>query len=134
MRAGWRPYNKQGRLTKRSDLPDNVFAYPEQRKEPMTNAAHVRNALARFNQVEGVSDAQRASAFANIKKAAAHFGVEVSEKEWQDLGREPSSPIRKKSASGNSTTAKKRAKRAPQKRTKKGPTQRRSRSKKTAKT
>jgi uncharacterized protein DUF6582 len=90
MRATWKPHDKPGRLTKRSDLPETVFAYPAQRKEPMTNAAHVRNALARFNQVEGVSDAQRASAFANIKKAAKHFAVDISEKDWQELASKPS--------------------------------------------
>ncbi len=42
MAATWKPHDKQGRLTKRSDLPDSVFAYPKERKEPMTNAAHVR--------------------------------------------------------------------------------------------
>jgi hypothetical protein len=34
-----------------------VFAFPDERKEPLTDARHVRNAIARFNQVEGVSDA-----------------------------------------------------------------------------
>jgi uncharacterized protein DUF6582 len=120
MRATWKPHDKQGRLTKRSDLPDSVFAYPAQRKEPMTNAAHVRNALARFDQVEGVTDAQRSSAFANIKKAATHFGVDVSEKDWKALGRKPSSEASnrssKKPAERSAATRKKRAKKAPTKR------------------
>ena len=90
MAATWKPHAKQGSLSKRSDLPDSVFAFPKQRKEPMTNAAHVRNALARFDQVDGVSDAERSSAFANIKKAAKHFDVDISEKNWKDLGRKPS--------------------------------------------
>ena len=34
----------------------------------------------------GVSDADRELAFANIKKAAAHYGVTVKEKSWHDLG------------------------------------------------
>jgi hypothetical protein len=46
----------------------------------------VKNTLARFDQVEGVSDADRELAFANIKKAAAHYGVTVKEKSWHDLG------------------------------------------------
>ena len=58
-----------------------------QRKEPLTDASHVRNALARFDQVEGVSDADRDLAFANIKKAAAHYGVDIGEKSWRELGR-----------------------------------------------
>lgn len=79
MRATWKPHEKHGRLTKQSDLPDSVFAFPKERKEPLTDARHVRNALARFDQVEDVSAADRELAFANIKKAAKHYDVDVSE-------------------------------------------------------
>jgi hypothetical protein len=65
--------------------PEHEFAFPKERKEPLTDAAHVRNALARFDQVEGVSDEERALAFENIKAAAEYFGVHVSEKSWHDL-------------------------------------------------
>ncbi|HTU85774.1 MAG TPA: DUF6582 domain-containing protein [Solirubrobacteraceae bacterium] len=82
----WKPHDKHGQLTERSDLPDSVFAFPSERKEPLTDASHVRDALARFDQVEGVSDEQRALAFENIKRAAEHYGVHVSESKWQDLG------------------------------------------------
>jgi hypothetical protein len=68
-------------------LPDSAFAFPRSRKEPMADAAHVRNALARFNQVADVSDEDRDLAFANIKKAAQHYGVELSETDWRQLGR-----------------------------------------------
>ena len=68
--ATWKPHEKHGRLTKQSDLPDSVYAFPKQRKEPLTDAQHVRNAVARFDQVIDVSDADRALAFANIEKAA----------------------------------------------------------------
>jgi hypothetical protein len=86
MSATWKPHEKHGLLTKQSDLPDSVFAFPRQRKEPLTDARHVRNAVARFDQVTGVSDADRASAFANIKKAAKHYGINLSETSWHDLG------------------------------------------------
>ena len=113
MAASWKPHEKQGRLTKRSDLPDSVFAYPKERKEPMTNAAHVRNAVARFDQVDGVSDAERSAAFANIKKAAKHYGVDISERDWKALGRKPSTgqtkATRKKAAAAGAATRKKRA-------------------------
>ncbi len=113
MAASWKPHEKQGRLSKRSDLPDTVFAYPKQRKEPMTNAAHVRNAVARFDQVDGVSDAERSTAFANIKKAAKHYGVDISEQDWKQLGRKPSTrrtkAMRKKAAAAGAATRKKRA-------------------------
>jgi hypothetical protein len=89
MKATWEPHEKHGQLTTQSDLPDSVYAFPKQRKEPMTDASHVRNAIARFDQVTGVSDADRDLAFANIKKAAEHYGVEVSEKSWQELGVHP---------------------------------------------
>ena len=92
------------RLTARADLPASAFAYPEERKEPMTNASHVRNAIARFDQVTGVSDAQRESAFANIKKAAKHFSVEMSESDWSELGRRPKTG---RTAAARKKTAKK---------------------------
>jgi putative IMPACT (imprinted ancient) family translation regulator len=56
----------------RNELPDSAYAFPEQRKEPLTDAQHVRTALARFDQVKGVSDADREQAFANIRAAAEH--------------------------------------------------------------
>lgn len=85
----WKPAATHGELsTKEKDsLPDSVFAFTKQRKEPLTEASHVRNALARFNQVKGVTDEERDMAFANIKKAAEHYGVEVHEQSWKDLGK-----------------------------------------------
>jgi hypothetical protein len=90
MRTTWKPHEKHGNLTERGDLPSSVFAYPHERKEPMTDASHVRNAIARFDQVRGVSDDARELAFANIKKAARHYGVDMTEKGWKELGRRPS--------------------------------------------
>ena len=87
MQTTWMPFTEHGRLTTRSNLPDSVFAFPMQRKEPLTDADHVRDALARFDQVEGVSDADRDLAFANIKAAANYYGIDVHEKSWKELGR-----------------------------------------------
>jgi hypothetical protein len=81
----------------RSDLPNSVFALPKERKEPLTDAQHVRNAVARFDQVIGVSDEERALAFANIEKAADYYGVDLSETSWQQLGVHPQ-PYREESA------------------------------------
>jgi hypothetical protein len=89
MRTTWKPHEKHGRLTAQSDLPDSVYAFPKQRKEPLTDARHVRNAVARFDQVIDASNADRALAFANIKKAARHYGVDVSERSWHELGVHP---------------------------------------------
>jgi hypothetical protein len=86
MRATWKPHEKHGRLTKQSDLPDSVYAFPHQRKEPLTDARHVRNAVARFDQVTGVSEEDRSLAFANIKKAAGYYEVDLSEADWKELG------------------------------------------------
>ena len=52
-------YEKHGDLTSQSDLPDSVFAFPDKGKEPLTDASHVRNAIARFDQVGDATDAER---------------------------------------------------------------------------
>ncbi|HVB78039.1 MAG TPA: DUF6582 domain-containing protein [Candidatus Nitrosotalea sp.] len=62
----------------RSDLPDSAFAFPAQRKEPLTDASHVRNAAARFNQVGGVSAKERSEAKKRIERAADSKGVKLS--------------------------------------------------------
>jgi len=87
----WEPHLQHGELdTKaREELPESVYAFPKQRKEPLTDADHVRNAIARFDQVTGVSDSDRDLAFANILKAAKHFNVTVEEDNWHQLGKKP---------------------------------------------
>jgi hypothetical protein len=90
-KATWKPHEEHGKLStkEKNDLPESVFAFPKERKEPMTDASHVRNALARFDQVKGVSDEERDQAFANIRKAAKHYEVEISESDWHELGKKP---------------------------------------------
>jgi hypothetical protein len=105
MRATWQPHEKHGRLTTQSDLPDTVFAFPAQRKEPLTDAKHVRNAVARFDQVTDVSDDDRSLAFANIEKAAKYYHVSLSETSWHDLGVRPQAG-RKASAKKGAETRK----------------------------
>ncbi len=68
-------------------LADKEFAFPKERKEPLTDARHVRNAIARFDQVEGVSDAERDRAWQRILAAAERWDVEVSEASWRDLAK-----------------------------------------------
>ena len=70
----------------KNDLKDSDFAFPDERKEPLTDARHVRNAVARFNQVEAVSDAERDRAWKRITAAAKKYDVELSEKDWRELG------------------------------------------------
>jgi Asp-tRNA(Asn)/Glu-tRNA(Gln) amidotransferase A subunit family amidase len=71
----------------RDKVPAREFAFSKQRKEPLEDAKHVRNAIARFNQVEGVSDSDRDEAWQRILKAAKKFKVEVNEKSWREIGR-----------------------------------------------
>jgi uncharacterized protein DUF6582 len=66
-------------------MPAQKFAFPKERKEPLNDARHVRNAIARFDQVEDVSDAEREAAWRRIKAAARKFGVEVQVKSWREL-------------------------------------------------
>jgi hypothetical protein len=70
---------------KKNELPDSSFAFAPERKEPLTDAKHVRNAVARFMQVEDVSDAERDKAWRRIRAAAKKFGVEISERGWREL-------------------------------------------------
>jgi hypothetical protein len=67
-------------------LPATAFAFPHARKEPMTDAAHVRDAMARFNQVSEVTDSERDLAFANLQKAASHFDIQMKETDWHQFG------------------------------------------------
>jgi phosphoribosylanthranilate isomerase len=69
----------------RNALPARQFAFPTQRKEPLENASHVRNAIARFDQVQGVSDDERDAAWQRIVAAAALYGVELHEAGWREL-------------------------------------------------
>lgn len=71
----------------RNQLPEGNFAFPKQRKEPLEDATHVRNAIARFDQVKDVSDAERDAAWKRIKSAAQKFRVEVKEESWRELGK-----------------------------------------------
>jgi hypothetical protein len=81
------PKQSQGLSTADKDkLPANVFAFPKEHKEPLIDAKHVRNAISRFDQVEGISDAERDTAWKRILKAAKKYDVEVSESSWRELG------------------------------------------------
>ena len=64
------------KLTKstRNRISTGKFAFPKQRKEPLENAAHVRNVAARFNQVEGVTEAE---ARESMRLAAAKLPIKT---------------------------------------------------------
>jgi hypothetical protein len=84
MQITWKPLHDHAERA-RGALPDSVFAFPAERKEPLTDAAHVRSAIARFGEVRGVTEAERSQAFANIKAAAGYYGVSVRAGSWHDL-------------------------------------------------
>ena len=82
------PRQTEGMSTaEKDDLDDAEFAFPKERKEPLSDARHVRNAIARFDQVEGVSDAERDRAWRRIRAAARRYDVEVSATDWRDLAK-----------------------------------------------
>jgi hypothetical protein len=83
MHVTWKPVGNPHQP--RPSLPASAFAFPKERKEPLTDAAHVRGAIARFGQVDGVTSGERAQAFANIKAAADYYGVTVHAGSWRDL-------------------------------------------------
>ena len=89
----------------RNAMSDSTYAFPKERKEPLNNASHVRNAAARFDQVKGVSPEEKKTAFSKIKKAAKKFGVDVTAKSASSLAKKG--------------PAKKAAKKAPKKAAKK---------------
>ena len=61
------------------------FAFPKERKEPLNDARHVRNAVARFDQVEGVTEKERDAAWRRIRAAARKYGVHISARGWRSL-------------------------------------------------
>lgn len=69
----------------RKKLPQDQFAFPDKREEPIENPEHVRNAIARFDQVKGVTNEERDQAWSRIKKAAGKFHVEMNESDWREL-------------------------------------------------
>ena len=88
--ATWKPHCSalRGRLStaERDSLPTTAFAFATARKEPMLDAAHVRNAMSRFDQVKDVTDFERTLAFSNIQKAAKHFDIQMMETDWHQFG------------------------------------------------
>lgn len=85
----WKPYTKHGLLSEeeRDELPDSAFAFPKERRLPLTDGSRVISALARFHQVEEATDDERDQAFLNIKKAAEYYEINVPEESWKEVGK-----------------------------------------------
>jgi hypothetical protein len=71
----------------RDHLRSRQYAFPKQRKEPLEDASHVRNAVARFDQVKDVTDTERDEAWMRIQAAAKRFDVTLEERSWRELGK-----------------------------------------------
>ena len=84
MQVTWKPV-ANGADSSRAKLPESAFAFPQERKEPLTDPGHVRSAIARFGLVDGVSSSERAQAFENIKAAAEYYGIALKASSWHDL-------------------------------------------------
>ena len=107
MKSTWKPdEGASSTPDNQKNLPDSAFAFPGKRKEPMTDASHVRNAIARFDQVKDVTDPEREQAFTNLKAAARHFKVDLTETSWHDLGNKPHTPNKAARKSAKKTSAK----------------------------
>lgn len=66
----------------RNALPERSFAYIDSRGGghlPIHDAAHVRNAAARFNQTDFESAKARRGAARHIVAAAKHFDVQLAD-------------------------------------------------------
>lgn len=59
----------------RNNLKDSEFADPKDRKLPLNDKAHVRNAAARENQTKDMSPAERKLAHTRIKNAEKKMGI-----------------------------------------------------------
>jgi hypothetical protein len=69
----------------RDHIKDEHYAFPKERKMPIHDAAHIRNAIARFNQVKDVTAEERDKAWNRIKTAAKKHNVEMNEESWHQL-------------------------------------------------
>lgn len=65
------------RITPSPESPSQ-YAVPDLKKLPIQDAAHVRNAMARFNQTQGLSPSQKADAIRRIIAAAKKYGIDYS--------------------------------------------------------
>jgi class 3 adenylate cyclase len=64
--------------SRRASLPNSAFAYIDskgERRLPIHDESHVRNALSRFNQVRFESEEARERAFRRLLKAATGYGI-----------------------------------------------------------
>jgi hypothetical protein len=59
----------------KENFPESAFAFPRERKEPLEDARHAQEAVARFNQVKNFTNKERDEAWKRIQKATKKFGL-----------------------------------------------------------
>jgi hypothetical protein len=71
--------NDNGKLDprERRALPDSAFAFRRQRELPLVDEEFVRQAIADFGPVLDATPDELRIAAANIRAAAAHYGVDI---------------------------------------------------------
>ena len=87
MQTTWQPLaapfdiNDNGKLDprERRSLPDSAFAFPSHRELPLVDAELTREAIGALNQFWYVPEEERALAANNIRAAARHYGIELTE-------------------------------------------------------
>jgi len=70
---------QEGEREKKKMSEEEYYAFPKMKKLPIFDAAHVRNAMARFNQTQGMSAEEKATAKRKIIRAAKKFGIEIGD-------------------------------------------------------
>ena len=80
-----RPQMRRLKMQQRQRMRGTTFAFAKKRKEPLNDARHLRNAIARFDQVQGVTVKERDAAWRRIRAAARKFGVEIHVRGWRKL-------------------------------------------------
>ena len=81
----WKPWDGDAAVS----MPAYVYAFPRQHIDPLIDAICVRSALEHFHTISEVSDEDRREAFDNIKKAAAHFHMEVYGDTYEEMCTRP---------------------------------------------
>lgn len=72
----------------RDTLPESAFAFVGKRKILINHRGNVESGIARFKEVQDVSDDERDAAWTRLKRAAAQFGMTCPDS-WRDIGKKP---------------------------------------------
>ena len=102
MKATWKHHEDNNALDakERNELPASAYAFPDKRKRASQQRLSRPQRHRPLRPGQRRHRNEREQAFANIKAAAKHYGVEMKEAHWQELGKKPhtANPAHKKSA------------------------------------